>query len=125
MIRQTPRSTRTDTLFPDTTLFRSALVDIRVAPAFETLDAMVAGGERPFDLVFIDADKPGNAAYCDRAVALSRTGTMIIVVDVIRVGGGLDHSHGDAEITGPRACFMTVRAWCRVTECVSGNMSVG
>src|SRR3546814_17989320 len=50
----------------------SALVDIRVAPAIETLDAMVAGGEGPFDLVFIDADKTGNAASFDRAVALSR-----------------------------------------------------
>src|SRR3546814_13822793 len=27
MIRRTPRSTRTDTLFPDTTLFRSPMVD--------------------------------------------------------------------------------------------------
>src|SRR3546814_2687724 len=100
MIRRPPRSTRTDTLFPYTTLFRSiaraglsALVDIRVAPAIETLDAMVAGGEGPFDLVFIDADKPGNAAYFDRAVALSRPGTIIIVDNVIRDGGEIGRAH--------------------------------
>ncbi|MDQ2893309.1 MAG: class I SAM-dependent methyltransferase, partial [Pseudomonadota bacterium] len=38
-----------------------ALVDIRVGSALATLDAMVAAGEGPFDLVFIDADKVNNA----------------------------------------------------------------
>src|SRR3546814_18150766 len=114
MIRQTPRSTRTDTLFPDTTLFRSALVDIRVAPAIETLDAMVAGGEGPFDLVFIDADKPGNAAYFDRAVALSRPGTIIIVDKVIRDCGVIDPASGEAAIKGTRALFDTLEAADRV-----------
>src|SRR3546814_18621422 len=36
MIRRTPRSTRTDTLFPDTTLFRSLV---------ERLDRLVAAGD--------------------------------------------------------------------------------
>ncbi|RIA46626.1 putative O-methyltransferase YrrM [Hephaestia caeni] len=80
-------------------------VDIRVAPAINTLDAMVAGGEAPFDLVFIDADKTGNAAYFDRAVALSRPGTIIIVDNVIRDGGVIDPASDDAAIKGTRALF--------------------
>src|SRR3546814_435928 len=92
----------------------SALVDIRVAPAIETLDAMVAGGEGPFDLVFIDADKPGNAAYFDRAVALSRPGTIIIVDNVIRDGGVIDPASGDAAIKGTRALFDAFEADDRV-----------
>src|SRR3546814_2202376 len=42
MIRRPPRSTRTDTLFPDTTLFRSTCPD--AAPASRSADAL--GGER-------------------------------------------------------------------------------
>src|SRR3546814_3171164 len=49
MIRRPPRSTRTDTLFPYTTLFRSLLVmtipKLRLAPAFEML------GEPPVPLI--------------------------------------------------------------------------
>jgi predicted O-methyltransferase YrrM len=37
-------------------------VDIRVGPAIAPLDAMIAAGEAPFDLIFIDADKPSNVA---------------------------------------------------------------
>src|SRR3546814_11415716 len=35
MIRRPPRSTRTDTLFPDTTLFRSVLVGAKPRPRYD------------------------------------------------------------------------------------------
>ncbi len=89
-------------------------VDIRVAPAIQTLDAMVAAGEGPFDLVFIDADKPGNAAYFDRAVALSRPGTIIIVDNVIRDGGVIDAASDDPTVRGTRALFDALEADDRV-----------
>src|SRR3546814_7981507 len=49
MIRRPPRSTRTDTLFPYTTLFRSLLVDRTLAPKIQQrfggrIKAMVSGG---------------------------------------------------------------------------------
>src|SRR3546814_2888368 len=37
MIRRPPRSTRTDTLFPYTTLFRSAVVDVHLMGAFHVV----------------------------------------------------------------------------------------
>src|SRR3546814_8764920 len=43
MIRRPPRSTRTDTLFPYTTLFRS-LVDVAEGSLFEGLLDLVAAG---------------------------------------------------------------------------------
>src|SRR3546814_5365280 len=42
MIRRPPRSTRTDTLFPYTTLFRSACVDNHVVRAAEERQGMTA-----------------------------------------------------------------------------------
>src|SRR3546814_15061027 len=47
MIRRPPRSTLTDTLFPYTTLFRSALVAVRVGDAMRTIDPRVGDVLRP------------------------------------------------------------------------------
>lgn len=85
-------------------------VDIRVGAAIETLGAMIAAGEPPFDLVFIDADKPGNVAYLNAALALSRPGTTIVVDNVVREGGVLDSSGEDDRIEGSRRLFEAVAA---------------
>src|SRR3546814_4994985 len=47
MIRRPPRSTRTDTLFPYTTLFRSILDQIAIDEGFEIADRRRAGIHRP------------------------------------------------------------------------------
>src|SRR3546814_3374380 len=49
MIRRQPRSTRTETLFPYTTLFRSRLLDLAVGPRADTL------GRRDRDLDLVEA----------------------------------------------------------------------
>lgn len=85
-------------------------VDIRVGAAIETLGAMIAAGEPPFDLVFIDADKPGNVAYLNAALALSRPGTTIVVDNVVREGGILDSAGDDDRIEGSRRLFEAVAA---------------
>src|SRR6476659_9065227 len=54
-------------------------VAVRVGPALETLPALEREGEQPFDLVFVDDDKPSNADYLDWAVRLGRPGTVVVV----------------------------------------------
>jgi len=90
-------------------------VDVRTGPAVDTLDAMIAAGEAPFDLVFIDADKPSNVAYLNAALALSRPGTTIIVDNVVREGGVLDTSGADERIEGARRLFEAVAAEPRLS----------
>lgn len=90
-------------------------VDIRVGPALTTLDAMVASGEAPFDLVFIDADKVNNRRYVDHAIALGRPGTTIIVDNVIREGGVLDAASDDERIVGTRALFDSLASDARLS----------
>jgi predicted O-methyltransferase YrrM len=90
-------------------------VEVRTGSARDTLDAMIAGGEGPFDFVFIDADKQNNAAYLRAALALSRPGTTIVVDNVIREGGVLDAESADDRITGTRALFEAVAAEPRLT----------
>jgi len=78
-------------------------VDIRVGPALETLDQLIADGVKPFDLIFIDADKPRIPDYYERALALSSPGSVIIVDNVVRDGKLADASSDDANVQGVRA----------------------
>jgi predicted O-methyltransferase YrrM len=91
------------------------LCDVRVGPAVETLDAMIAAGEGPFDLTFIDADKPSNVAYLRAALALSRPGSVIVVDNVVREGGILEADSDDERIKGSRALFEAVAAEPRLS----------
>lgn len=90
-------------------------VDIRVGPAVETLDAMMSAGEGPFDLIFIDADKPSNVSYLRAAIALGRPGATIIIDNVVREGGVLDADSDDDRIQGTRALFEAVAAEPRLS----------
>ena len=81
----------------------SAKVDIRTGPAADSLAAMKAG--EPFDFVFIDADKQSNALYVSEAIRLGRSGTTIIVDNVVREGGVLEADSADERIIGTRAMF--------------------
>lgn len=78
-------------------------VDIRVGAAANSLGAMT--GEAPFDFVFIDADKQNNALYVAEAIRLGRSGTVIVVDNVVREGGILDADSDDERIIGTRALF--------------------
>ncbi|WP_066651232.1 MULTISPECIES: O-methyltransferase [Sphingomonas] len=80
-------------------------VDLRVGAATATLAAMQAGGEGPFDFVFIDADKENGEGYVRAAIALGRPGTVIVVDNVVREGGILDPASDDPRVIGTRALF--------------------
>jgi predicted O-methyltransferase YrrM len=78
------------------------LVDLRVGPALEALDALAADGVEPFDLVFIDADKARTPDYVSRAIDLSRPGTVVIADNVIRDGRLIDGATEDPGVRGNR-----------------------
>lgn len=80
-------------------------VEIRVGAAADTLPVLAREGAAPFDLVFIDADKPNNPVYLDWAVKLSRPGTVIVLDNVVRDGAVADAGSTDANVLGSRAAF--------------------
>ncbi len=84
-------------------------VEVRVGAAAETLPLLAAEGAGPFDLVFIDADKPNNPVYLDWAVKLSRPGTVIVLDNVVRNGGVADAGSTDPNVRGSRAAFDVFR----------------
>jgi len=80
----------------------SDVVELRLGRASETLPRIAAEGAGPFDLIFIDADKPGNAEYFQWALKLSRRGSVIIVDNVVRSGNVIDAGSADANVQGVR-----------------------
>ncbi|MBA3378140.1 MAG: O-methyltransferase [Chloroflexia bacterium] len=88
----------------------SGQVEIRVGRAVDSLAAMVEAGEGPFDFIFIDADKPSNPHYLDYAVKLSRSGTLIVVDNVVRNGGVADPQSTDPNVIGVRTMIDQIAA---------------
>jgi len=80
----------------------SAMVEVRVGAALETLPQLAAEGGGPFDLIFIDADKENNVPYFKWALKLSRPGSVIIVDNVVRDGAVVDPANHDSMILGIR-----------------------
>jgi predicted O-methyltransferase YrrM len=80
------------------------MVEIRVGRALDTLPRLADESRDPFDLVFIDADKPSTPEYVRWAVRLSRPGTVIIVDNVVR-GGGVVDPDGGPDALGVRAAL--------------------
>jgi predicted O-methyltransferase YrrM len=90
-------------------------VEVCVGPAVQTLEAMIAAGEAPFDFIFVDADKEGYPAYLRAAMQLSRRGTMLVFDNVVREGGILDPDHADPRVQGTRALFEAMAAEPRLS----------
>ncbi|MEM9665598.1 MAG: O-methyltransferase [Bacteroidota bacterium] len=76
------------------------VVEVRLGPALDTLDALLAAEVKPFDFVFIDADKERIPAYVERSLRLSRPGTVLIVDNVVRRGAVADPGSEDARVHG-------------------------
>ena len=78
----------------------TALVDIRVGKAIDLLPVLLAENAGPFDMIFIDADKPPYVEYFQWALKLSRPGTLIVADNVIRDGKVLDPHCTDPMVKG-------------------------
>jgi predicted O-methyltransferase YrrM len=70
--------------------------------ALHTLPQLVAAGEKPFDLIFIDADKQHIPEYFSWALKLSRPGTIIVVDNVVRSGAVIETDKMEPNIAGVR-----------------------
>jgi predicted O-methyltransferase YrrM len=76
-------------------------INVQVGAAMDLLPSIPG----PFDLVFIDADKPNNQGYLVHALRLSRPGTVIVLDNVVRDGAVTQSSSADRSVIGARAAF--------------------
>lgn len=85
-------------------------IDLRVGKALDILPTLTG----PYDMIFIDADKPPYTEYFDRAIQLARPGSIIVADNVIRNGQVLDENSTDEKVQGVR----------RLNNWLSGNEAV-
>ena len=78
----------------------SKLVDVRIGKAIELLPQLQADNEGPFDMIFIDADKPPYTEYFQWSLKLAHPGTLIVADNVIREGSVLDPRSTDEMVQG-------------------------
>jgi predicted O-methyltransferase YrrM len=93
----------------------SGVVEIRLGPAQETLPQLASEGLGPFDLTFIDADKPSTPEYFNWALRLSRRGSLIIVDNVVRKGAVADAASDDPSVQGVRRFYELLASEPRVS----------
>jgi predicted O-methyltransferase YrrM len=82
----------------------SRKIELRLAPALETLDALIANDEAgSFDFVVIDADKESYGGYYERTLTLLRPGGLIAVDNTLWSGRVADPEVQDADTRAIRA----------------------
>jgi caffeoyl-CoA O-methyltransferase len=78
-------------------------IDLRLGPGLEALDRMIAAGEGPIDLAFIDADKSNYDGYYERVLKLLRPGGLIALDNMLWSGAVADSKITDADTSALRA----------------------
>lgn len=76
------------------------MIDLRVGKGLELLPQLEKENAGPFDMIFIDADKPPYLEYFQWALRLSRSGTLLVFDNVIREGKVLDDHTTDEKVAG-------------------------
>jgi predicted O-methyltransferase YrrM len=96
----------------------ATVVDVRLGRALETLPAIASENAGPFDLIFIDADKPSIPEYFAWSLRLARPGSLILVDNVVRDGAVIDAKSPDPNVQGVRRFLDLLAAEKRVTATV-------
>jgi len=93
----------------------SERVEIHLGQALDSLARLVEENQPPFDLIFIDADKPNYPAYFEWSLKLSHPGTLIVADNITRKGRIIEAHSEDANVQGMRRFLERVAAEPRVT----------
>ncbi|MBY8342520.1 O-methyltransferase [Streptomyces spinosirectus] len=91
------------------------IAQVRVGPALESLPKLADENPAPFDLVFIDADKSNNPQYVEWALRLTRSGSLIVVDNVVRQGRVTDPDSADPDVVGTRTALELIARHPRLT----------
>jgi caffeoyl-CoA O-methyltransferase len=102
----------------------SSKVEIRIGKAIEWLPRLVDEKAGPFDMIFIDADKPPYTEYFEWALKLSKPGTLIIADNVIRDGKVLNPNHDDPMVKGAQRFNQALAANKKVTATILQTIGV-
>jgi caffeoyl-CoA O-methyltransferase len=99
-------------------------VEVRVGRALDLLPRLDAEGAGPFDMIFIDADKPPYAEYLRWSIRLARPGSLIVADNVVREGAVLDGDSKDERVKGIRRFNEELAANPAVTATIVQSVGV-
>lgn len=91
--------------------------------ALDSMRKLIENKIEPFDMIFIDADKPNNPIYLELALKLSKKGTIIYGDNIIRNGELANSSSIDPKVIGVRKYVSDLGKLNNVTT--SGLQTVG
>jgi caffeoyl-CoA O-methyltransferase len=92
----------------------AAHIDLRIAPALDTLCELAKTQSGQFDFAFIDADKEGYDAYYEACLGLLRSGGFVALDNMLWSGRVADSSVHDATTQTLRALNAKIHADARV-----------
>ena len=91
-------------------------IDLRLAPAADTLDALLSEGQAgSFDLAFIDADKDSYPQYYELCSELVRAGGVVAVDNALWRGRVADPAHSDSATEAVREVTRRIFSDARVS----------
>ncbi|HEY2967562.1 MAG TPA: class I SAM-dependent methyltransferase [Casimicrobiaceae bacterium] len=93
-------------------------IELRLAPALETLAALRAEHSGAFDFAFIDADKSSYDAYYESCLVLIRQGGLIALDNTLWSGNVADPKVRDPDTDALRALNAKIRDDARVDACL-------
>jgi predicted O-methyltransferase YrrM len=89
--------------------------EVRTGRAVDSLRKISEEKLPPFDLVFIDADKPSNPDYFAWALKLTKSGSVIVIDNVVRGGKIVEENSKDPNVEGVRRLNDLIASESRVT----------
>jgi predicted O-methyltransferase YrrM len=94
-------------------------IDLRIAPATETLDGLLAdGAASTYDFAFVDADKSGYDGYYERLLRLVRPGGLIALDNTLWSGRVLDQDAEDEDTRALQALNRKLSGDDRISLCL-------
>ena len=97
-------------------------IDLRIAPAVQTLAALVHDGAGGYDFAFVDADKKSYDTYYEHALQLLRPGGLAAIDNTLWSGWVADAARADADTAALRTLNHKIHDDERVDMCL---LSVG
>jgi predicted O-methyltransferase YrrM len=102
----------------------SAKVSVLNGDAHDLLAWLENEAGEAFDMTFIDADKASIPFYFESAMRMSRSGSLILIDNVVREGAVIDAASEDASVRGVRELNEMIARDARVSATVLQTVGV-
>lgn len=93
-------------------------IELKVGRAADILNALPENTEA-FDFIFVDADKQSYPAYLELSLNLSRSGTVIVLDNVIRAGDIMNPENVKPSIEGIRQMYQAMQNHPKILSCTA------